>query len=168
MDNLRSKKMTNGMTTDEFNASYNFVKELEFLNINIRTQSEIEKQPTYQDFEKCLFEYKNNNILNKDALSYTLTVNSLNTQILSMKNSIINIFMDTENIDYFNWDNLMKVIYRVEILNFRVTIDFNNCLIEMYSEYGDDETIIEVGMANGNNKLEVTFNSIVMFIEYYG
>ena len=135
----------------------------------MRTQSEIEKQPTYKDFEKVLFEYKDKNILNKDTLSYSLTVNSLKSQILSMKNNIINIFMDTENIDYFDWNNLMKVIERVEMLDFRVTINFSNCLIEIWTEDGlDYETVIEDIQAIGDNKLEVTFNSIVMFIEYYG
>jgi len=71
--------MENGITNDEFEASYKFVKELDKLNINMRTQSEIEKQPTYKDFETCLDEYKHKNILNKDTLSYTLIINSINS-----------------------------------------------------------------------------------------
>ena len=159
--------MINGMTNDEFEASYNFVKELDKLNINMRTQSEIEKQPTYKDFETCLDEYKHLNVLNKDTLSYTLTINSLNSQILSMKNIILNDLMDTEHVDYFNWNNLMKVICKYESLNFRITINFANCLIEKYNENGNDEVIIEVGMAKGYDKLDVTFNSLILFAEYY-
>jgi len=77
--------------------------------------------------------------------------------------------MDTENVDYFNWNDLMKVIEKVEMLDFRVTINFSNCLIEIWTEEGlDYETVVEDSQAHGDNKLEVTFNSIVMFIEYYG
>lgn len=83
------------------------------------------------------------------------------------KNKAINDFMDTVNVNYSEWNGLMKVIDRVERLDFRVTINFANCLIEKYDENGNDETIVEVGQASGNDKLDIVFNSIVMFIEYY-
>jgi hypothetical protein len=141
---------------------------VEFINKNnMKTQSEIEKRPSIKDFQNLLDEYNNKNILNRDTLTYILTVKSIKNQLISMKNNILNDLMDTEYVDYFNWNNLMQVIDKYESLDFRITINFSNCLIEKYDENGNHEVIIEDSQANGDNKLEVVFNSLVLFAEYY-
>lgn len=133
----------------------------------MRTQSEIEKQPSIEDFENLLAKYRRENLLNEDNLSYILTVKSIKNQLISMKNNKLNDLMDTEHIDYFNWNNLMKVVDKYEDLDFRITINFSNCYIEKYDENGNDELIIEANQADGDNKLEAVFNSLVLFAEYY-
>ena len=67
-----------------------------------------------------------------------------------------------------DWNSLMKVVEKIESLNYRVTINFSNCFIETYTgnlkvDYGE----IEITSSYGDNKLEVTYNAIIEFINHY-
>ena len=68
----------------------------------------------------------------------------------------------------YDWNNLMRVIDKIESLDYRVTINFSNCFIEKYTGnlkvgYGE----IEVASDYGDNKFDVTYNAIIEFIKYY-
>jgi len=69
-----------------------------------------------------------------------------------------------------DWNKLMRVIEKIEELNYRVTLCFENCYIERYSEDGEhpledgSDDIIE---AYGDTKTESAYSAIISFINWY-
>lgn len=65
-----------------------------------------------------------------------------------------------------DWNYLMMAVNKIEKLDYRVTINFNNCYIEKYDAFGgEEETICEYGMEN--SKMKAVYKCVCEFICYY-
>lgn len=65
-----------------------------------------------------------------------------------------------------DWNLLMKVVEKIESLNYRVTITFSNCFIDTYNEK-DDENFEQIALSNSDTKFYAVFDAVIQFINYY-
>lgn len=84
------------------------------------------------------------------------------------KNELIAEFLNFPILPYNRrWDYLMLAVEKIEQLNYRVTINFNNCYIETYTGnlpgQLEEEVIVEENMCN--SKIFAVWKTIIDFIE---
>jgi len=65
----------------------------------------------------------------------------------------------------YYWDSLMRVVEKIELLNFRVTITFSNCFIDTYNENDDD--FEQIALSNSDTKFNSVYDCVIQFINYY-
>jgi hypothetical protein len=64
------------------------------------------------------------------------------------------------------WDDLIRVVEKIELMNYRVTITFCNCFIDTYDENGD-ENDEQIALSNSDTKFNAVYEAVIQFINYY-